>query len=205
MKAFFSVSALNTMSPLLTVGILTVGNVRELSLQRLLNALRTHKEYADSIEIIVNRDDGAKAVGEKRNEILDQATGLFVCFIDDDDMVHDQYVPHLVNIIRENPNLDCIGFSGMYHVDGREVMKFKHANRYGGHFKDEHGVQHRPVNHINPVRTEHARRVRFPHTNFSEDMDYCNRLLASGFIKNEIIVDEIMYLYLWSPSGTLTQ
>ena len=194
------------MPKLLTIGILSLEeDRRRLSLQRLLHALHTHTQYADYIEIIVNKDDGTKPVGQKRNEVLDQATGTFVCFIDDDDMVHNQYVPRLVNIIRDNPNLDCIGFSGMYHVDGRQVMKFKHANRYGGHFKDAHGVQHRPANHINPVRTEHARRIRFPAINCGEDNDYCSRLLASGLIKNEIIVDEILYLYLWSPSGTRTQ
>ena len=179
---------------------------RKAYLNRLLNFINQHTSVEDKakIEIIVNSDDGTKSVGQKRNEVLDSASGKFVCFVDDDDLIDHSYVRTILDIIENNEDLDCIGFSGMYYVDGKEVMLFKHANEYGGHYKDAMGVQHRPVNHLNPVRTEYARQIRFPEKDFGEDSDYCDRLLESGLIKNEVIINKIMYHYLWSEEGSRT-
>ena len=43
----------------------------------------------DEVEVVINRDNGEKSIGEKRNELLKEATGEYVCFVDDDDMVDD--------------------------------------------------------------------------------------------------------------------
>jgi len=192
---------------LLTIGVLTLEEEeRKAYLNRLLTFISQNTSVEDKsrIEIIVNSDDGTKSVGQKRNEVLDAASGEFVCFIDDDDLVDGSYVRTILDTIENNEDLDCIGFSGMYYVDGKEVMLFKHANEYGGHYKDAMGVQHRPVNHLNPVRTEYARQIRFPEKDFGEDSDYCDRLLESGLIKNEVIINKIMYHYLWSEEGSRT-
>ena len=162
-------------------------------------------ENRQKIEIIINVDGGEKSVGQKRNEVLDRASGDYVCFIDDDDLVDEDYTNIIIKTIEENDDLDCIGFSGMYYVDGNQTMVFKHANKYGGHYKDGFGVQHRPVNHLNPVRTEYAKKIRFPEKDFGEDSDYCDRLLSSGLLKNEVVItDKIMYHYLWSQEESRT-
>jgi len=83
-------------------------------------------------------------------------------------------------------------------------MIFKHANVYGGHYKDSAGIQHRPINHLNPVRTEIAQRVGFPEKNFGEDSDYCDRLFDTGLLKNEVILDKVMYHYYWASEVTRT-
>jgi len=192
---------------ILTIGILSL-NERIKSLNDLLGEINkiTSRENLDKVEIIVNVDDRQKSVGQKRNEILEQAKGKFVCFIDDDDNIDEDYINIIMKIIRENPELDCIGFSGMYYINGNPAMIFKHANEYGGHYKDDEGIQYRPINHLNPTRTEIARKIRFPEKNFGEDSDYCDRLLESGLLKNEIIIhDKIMYHYLWDSQETATQ
>ena len=193
---------------LLSIGVLTLDDEeRKILLNRLLSFLNmnTSDENRSKIEIMVNIDDGTKSVGQKRNEILDRAKGDYVCFIDDDDLVDEEYCNLIVKTIEENDDLDCIGFAGMYYVDGNQTMLFKHANEYGGHYKDGFGIQHRPVNHLNPVRTEYAKQIRFPEKDFGEDSDYCDRLLESGLLKNEVVIqDKIMYHYLWSQEGSRT-
>ena len=93
----------------------------------------------------------------------------------------------------------------MYYIDEEQKMLFKHANKYGGHYRDGFGVQYRPTNHLNPVRTELAKQVRFPEKDFGEDSDYCDKLYESGLLKNEVIIeDKIMYHYFWSEKGTRT-
>ena len=76
---------------------------------------------------------------------------------------------------------------------------------YRGNYKDSEGTQYRPANHLNPVRTEIAKKIGFPEKNFGEDADYSDKLLTSNLINDEIIVDgEIMYHYLFSRSQSQT-
>ena len=189
---------------ILTIGISSLYERKE-SLNELLKFmdLSTNKENLHKVEFIINVDDGEKTVGQKRNEILEQAKGKFVCYVDDDDKVDEEYINLILKTIEENPDLDCIGFTGMYYVNGEPTMLFKHAKEYGGHYKKE-GIQYRPVNHLNPVRTELAKQIGFPEKNFGEDSDYCDRLLESGLLKNEIILDKVMYHYLWNSELTRT-
>jgi len=191
---------------ILTIGIPSL-NERKESLNELLIFMNsnTNKEnrQKSKVEIIVNIDDGEKTVGQKRNEILQQAKGKFICYVDDDDKIDEEYINLILKTIEENPELDCIGFTGMYYVNGEPTMLFKHAKEYGGHYKKE-GIQYRPVNHLNPVRTELAQQIGFPEKNFGEDSDYCDRLLESGLVKNEVILDKVMYHYLWNSELTRT-
>ena len=190
----------------LTIGIPSL-NERKESLNELLtffDSITSEENIKKSkVEVIVNIDDGEKTVGQKRNEILEQAKGKFVCYVDDDDKVDEEYINLIIKTIEENPDLDCIGFTGMYYVNGEPTMLFKHAKEYGGHYKKE-GIQYRPVNHLNPVRTELAKQIGFPEKNFGEDSDYCDRLLESGLVKNEVILDKVMYHYLWNSELTRT-
>ena len=191
---------------LLTIGVLSLNERKEQHLDKLLSVLdrQMTKEMRQVVEVMVNADDGEKTVGQKRNEILNNASGKFICFVDDDDGIDDEYVKSIVDVIENNDELDCIGFSGMYYVNGTPKMVFKHANTYGGHYKDSSGVQHRPVNHLNPVKLEIARKVGFPEKNFGEDSDYCDRLFDTGLLKNEVILDKVMYHYYWANEVSRT-
>ena len=189
---------------ILTIGILTLPQ-RKHFLDRLMFRLSesTPDKNMDMVEIIINEDSGEKTVGEKRNEVLDSAKGEYVCFVDDDDLVEIDYIETISNILSNN-EYDGISFWGMYYVKGTPAMLFNHANSNGGHFK-KNGKQYRPLNHLNPVRTEIAKEIRFPEKNYEEDADYCDRLLKSGKIKKEYSIDKVMYHYLWDPNITETQ
>jgi len=190
--------------PLLTIGILTLPQRKEM-IERLQNHFKrnTPDQFLNMVEFIINEDDGTKTVGKKRNEVLDQAKGQYVCFVDDDDLVEPDYIESICNILTDN-DCDGVSFWGMYYVSGHPIMVFNHANANGGHFKKD-GRQYRPLNHLNPVRTEIAREIRFLEKNFGEDADYCDRLLESGKIKKECDIDRVMYHYLWDPKTTETQ
>ena len=83
-------------------------------------------------------------------------------------------------------------------------MLFKHSREFD-HFKDAQCVQHRPINHLNPVRTEHARAVKFPLCNTYEDNAYTARLKASNRLAKEVFIDKVLYLYIWNANTTETQ
>jgi glycosyltransferase involved in cell wall biosynthesis len=197
---------INNNEKLLTIGILSLNERKEKCLDRLLKSLglQLTVELKEKVEVMVNIDDGEKSVGQKRNEILNNASGKFICFIDDDDGVDEEYIKTIIDVIENNNKLDCIGFSGMYYVNGKPRMLFKHANKYGGHYKDSSGVQHRPANHLNPVKTKIAQKVGFPEKNFGEDSDYCDRLFDTGLLKDEVILDKVMYHYYWASEVSRT-
>jgi len=191
---------------LLTIGILTLPQRKE-KLNNLLNILQKTcpVTFSHRIEIVISEDNKEKSVGTKRNEILDKAKGKYVCFIDDDDIVSKWYLSEILNVL-DTDLYDGVGFWGIYYVSGNPVMEFNHSNANGGHFKKD-GKQHRPLNHLNPVRTEFARQIKFPEKNFAEDADYCDRLLESKLIKSEynFNIDKVMYHYLFDPNTTETQ
>jgi hypothetical protein len=187
-----------------TIGILTVPERKD-KLSRLIKKIddQVLVSIANRIELIIVSDDKTRTVGDKRNEVLDKANGKYVCFIDDDDLISPNYIPKIFNKLHKEI-YDGIGFWGMYYVSENPTMLFNHANINNGHFKKD-GKQYRPLNHLNPVRTEIAKAIRFPDKNYAEDSDYCDRLLESGLVKSEYNFDEVMYHYLWSPQETLTQ
>jgi hypothetical protein len=187
-----------------TIGILTIIQRKD-KLLRLINTLndQTLISIADRIEVIIVSDDKTRTVGDKRNEVLEKANGKYVCFIDDDDLISSNYIPKIFNKL-DKEIYDGIGFWGLYYVSEKPTMLFNHANINNGHFKKD-GKQYRPLNHLNPVRTEIAKAIGFPDKNYAEDADYCDRLLKSGLVQSEYNFDEVMYHYLWSPQETETQ
>ena len=195
---------------LLTIGICHLHERKE-SLEALLKNIqeKTPQEYMDKIEIMVNADNGEKSVGQKRNEILYSANGRFISFVDDDDLICDKYVQWIVNCIEKERRLDSIGFTGKYYINGIPSMIFKHANAYGGNFRDQNNIQYRPCNHLNPVRTSIARQIGFADRNHGEDSDYSDRLLSSKLIKNEMIIQTgpttpVLYHYYFSEEESRT-
>lgn len=188
---------------LLTVGILSIDK-REESLNKLLGYLKqiTPKKYERNIEILVNKDNKQKTVGKKRNEIVQHASGKYISFIDDDDMVSPDYFASILPELEKD--IDCVGFYGDYFVDGSFVMKFCHSSNNKGHYR-MNGTQFRPINHLNPIRVEIAKEFPYPEVNYSEDSDYCDRIAAANIIKNESFINKPLYYYMYSGEGTETQ
>ena len=154
------------------------------------------------------KDNKEASVGTKRNQVLDQANGKFVCFIDDDDMISAEYFDDIMNSIIENGDkIDVIGFNGMYYVDEKPNLVFKHSSKFNDYkgLEDLTIVQYRKCNHLNPVKTKIARQIRFNEISFGEDADYSERLYQSDLLKNETYIDKILYHYLFSQTTTETQ
>jgi hypothetical protein len=104
--------------PRLSILILTLKS-RESMFDRLLSVLGPQCEGLP-VEIIVEKDDGESCIGDKRNRCLDRATGDYIAFIDDDDLVHDEYVELILNGIETGA--DCIGFKSLISNTGDSTM-----------------------------------------------------------------------------------
>lgn len=172
---------------LLSILILTI-NSRKHLFDELIASLQAQYK-GDEVEILY--DDSKDCIGCKRNNLLSEACGLFVVFIDDDDEVSPNYIAWILQAIKENPDADCIGIEGTMTTNGGNEEKWKISKDYTWH-KDG-GIYYRSTNHISPVRREHALRVRFPETNWSEDYDFSKKI--KRFLNKEVKIEHPIYHY----------
>jgi hypothetical protein len=156
-----------------------------------------HIEFEGKVQIVINTDSGVKHVGLKRNELLIEAEGDYCAFIDDDDLVSEDYISCIMEGLKQKP--DCIGLEGIYTVEGKNPAKFTHSVRYTK-WGNEGGVYLRNPNHLNPVKIEIARSVGFPEgKSFQEDQAYSKGLL--GKVTTEVYIDHPIYFYLKTKHG----
>jgi glycosyltransferase involved in cell wall biosynthesis len=146
----------------------------------------------DEVEILFDCDNGEKIIGKKRNDLLQRATGDFVVFIDDDDEISEDYVYLILNAIKKNPDVDCIGIQGVISFDGQNECQWYISKDYGRWYEENH-IYYRTPNHISPVRTELAKQIGFLELNFSEDSDYSQRLFP--LLNKEAKVEKNIYNY----------
>jgi len=167
---------------------------REEPLQRLLTILKGQMNNHTNklVEILIEKDNRKMVVGTKRNLLLKRAQGKYVCFIDDDDLVSDDYISKILRAIKANP--DVVGIKGIITRRKRKYVKvFIHSMKYKTWF-EKNGIYYRCPNHLNPVKRKLALQVGFPEKNKGEDMDYSLRLRA--LLKREEYIKEPIYFYL---------
>lgn len=180
------------MIPKLSILIATLESRRP-AFDRLCTEL--NRQITEDVEVLFSRDRGQVSVGAKRQSLIEQATGDFVCFIDDDDTIHPNYVglilPHCVE------GVDCIGFKVMVHgIAGRKNEAACVSNRYRKWEENKDGFRYvRPPHHLVPIRRQHALRAGFTDKRHGEDSDYSMKLQRMGILKNERFIDEFMYTY----------
>lgn len=159
-------------------------------LHRLLHVLLPQVNI-DEVEVLFNSDRGC-TIGEKRNRMVAQAQGHYIAFIDDDDLVSDNYVVSVIAGI--DKGVDCCGLTGLYKPDNGKEQVFIHSIQYDRFFEEDNRLLRCP-NHLNAVRREHALRCPFPHWDRSEDSNYAFQLRDSGLLKTEHPITDTIYIY----------
>lgn len=167
---------------------------RNMSLKRLYDSLyyQLTPENKHLVEILIEVDNKRITTGAKRNILLWKAKGDYICYIDDDDNVTDDYVELILNAIETNP--DCVGTCGWYSVDGGAKTKWMLSKDYEDH--DDGGILYRRTNHLSPVKRELALLALFPDKSNAEDKEYSQRL--NPFLKTEVVIDKPIYHYDYS-------
>jgi len=146
------------------------------------------------VEVLSLVDNGREPVGHKRNQLLAQASGEYVAFIDDDDWISQRYVKQICTSLRDHAHVDCLGIRGVVYFNGEHAHLFVHSRQYRHYFKKGH-VYYRPPYHLNPVKREIAVKFPFPALNFSEDIDWAMRLSRAGALKTEWFIADVLYHY----------
>lgn len=165
---------------------------RYLTLNRLLSVL--YPQLTDEVELLITTTGPGETVGSKRQRLIECATGKFLCFIDDDDLVSSDYVSSILAVIRRNDTVDCIGFKGMLTCLDKRTYKVNYTLKNKGKIgKSDEGIYECGIGHLTPIRSEIAKTLKFPDKNHGEDGEYCEQAMEK--CQTEVFIDKELYQY----------
>lgn len=146
-------------------------------------------------------DDRQMSIGQKRNLLIQLATGKYVAFIDDDDMIHRDYLRVILRSLELDP--DVVGIVGeiTMRIPNRGTVKrrFYHTISNSVYRTSQRGYE-RPPNHLNPMKREIAARFEFVNKSFGEDTDWAMRICKAKVLQSEVMNDNILYYYNYNPN-----
>lgn len=150
------------------------------------------------VQVLYLGDNRRMPVGKKRNLLMNMVEGKYVCFIDDDDVIADDYIDTLLEAAKSDA--DCLLFDVSVSLNGGPYKICKYSIHYGSVDYPTH--YERPPMHLTPVKTAHAKRIKFPE--FYRAEDYGWAALLKPFLKTEHRIDKVLYYYNWFHATSAT-
>jgi len=167
------------------------------------NLTKSYDKLTDAqkemVEVVFSSDDGSASIGAKRNDLLTRATGEYIAFVDDDDLVSEDYYSLILKALETNP--DVVGIHLLMDTDDkpesecRTYHSLKYTHWYDEADPDRKGLRRyfRNPNHLNPVKRLYALYTLFPDIDHGEDRVYSQNILK--FLKEEVNIEEPLYYY----------
>lgn len=162
------------------------------------------------VEFLTDIDSGEKTSGQKRQSLFEASSGDRVCFVDDDDDVHEKYVEELAkhsvfwsehSVLTFKLKMTSTRRQGPSRLHHRhEVWKF-------GLWKDNRKAGMMSANHLCAWKREIAATVAWdPELGYADDQMWYQPLLNHPSLRlTEKHIDEVLYNYKFSASGTVNQ
>lgn len=176
-------------------------NERQENLNKLIHELNHQicSNYAENIvEILVEKDNGTMSVGKKRNVLIHKARGEYICFIDDDDFITENYL----NLILQKLNKDILIIRIDHRINGEQSKQIQ-PSLYIDNLETNEIIFRANHLHLCPHLKDKASWVKFQEINFAEDLDYSQRLIP--FIQNYDSITEAIYIYNDNIEKSLTR
>lgn len=167
---------------------------RDEDLQRLVNCLAPQVEkYKGDIEVLVHWNNFEKGIGPVRQELIDDAKGEYVNFIDDDDMVVGDYCDTIYPLL---DGVDYIGFKVDFYSNGQLQRPVIHSLTCEGWMENQDGF-YRRVTMINPIKRSIAKKSKVADGDYKkgvpEEKVYADNL--DKITKTEHFIDRPMHIY----------
>lgn len=149
-------------------------------------------DLEDDVELLHIQDNKEMTIGEKRNKLYRKAKGMYSLQVDDDDWLHPQAIPLIVNELRKYP--DCVGYKELCIYDGKRVESSNFSKRYGGWADNVDGFNHvRTPFFKTPIKTRICLQCPIPAVRFGEDHEFAKAIYP--LIETEQYIDEFIYIY----------
>jgi glycosyltransferase involved in cell wall biosynthesis len=176
---------------------------RQIKLKKLISELHKQisKNYAEEIvEILIDADNMTKSVGQKRNDLINKAKGHFVCFIDDDDFITENYLSTILHHLNIGIDILLIGISHIENgINKTKILPSLFIDNLTTNdvvFKTNHF-------HLCPHKKSIAELISFDCVNFAEDMIYSQKMVKH--ISNHAVISDPIYIYFDNLEKSLTR
>jgi len=171
-------------------------------LYRQILALQTVHPSLGSVELIIDDSkkftEGGLSIGEKRNALLQRASGEYLCFLDDDDEPTPNYIEQLVRMCHEGN--DIVTFRCLVKNDYYwSLIDMSLQNEANEEVNPNQVIKRTPW-HVCPVRSSIAKSVNFTPLNHNEDWSWMKCVL--DLITTESHTDMILTQYNHSEAGS---
>jgi glycosyltransferase involved in cell wall biosynthesis len=139
------------------------------------------------------------SIGEKRQRLVDVASGEYIAFVDDDDSVSPDYVEQILKAIRAH-GADVITFRQEAWYCGKKAEVHFHSQ----HVHDEPfrpgAVIRRGPWHVCAWRKAAISECQFLHCNYGEDAAWVQQ--ARQHIRRASHIDRVLHTYRHDPETT---
>lgn len=183
---------MNTQQPIKLSILVCSIEKRKNFLDRLTSIIQPQLDNHLEAECVIVTDKGTMPIGRKRNILIKEASGEYIAFVDDDDIVSNDYVERILSALHSSP--DVVVFDVFRFDNGNEDRIVKYGIEYAKDYHDKKAYYRLP-NHLMCVKKSIAEQVPFKALNFGEDSDYAIRL--KPLLKTQERINEILYQYLY--------
>jgi len=208
--------------PLWTILIPTIGRRRAQLRKLLIELLAQAEPRVGQVRVLAYYNQGEQPLSHVRQALVEQATGTYVSFVDDDDWVPEYYVQQVRTAIHEyaaGPGVDPdavgtqpgpigrtsfpdqVGWRMQHYADGHPSKPTYHSLQYKGWHDDARGY-YRDISHLNPIRRELALQVDFRDGNPPEDVSWA--IAMRGRVRTEARIPDEHVMYHYYSSGDST-
>lgn len=170
------------------------------------------------VSVLLCRDERMDGYRPGLQALMDAATAEYVSALADDDSYAPDAIPRVMAALESRP--DYVGFRQRFIQDGRLMPPaINSLANYGwngcvpselGYSRPWDGGFKLDLMYVNPVRREHAQRVRFRGT--ACDTQWADDMRALGIVKTEVFIDDEIYYYnrnlsdyISTPPGTFRE
>jgi len=185
----------------LTICVCTLLERYDSFLKDCLHELKKQIEpFKNEVELLVHLDNRNRLLGEKRNEMLSCAKGEYIVFVDDDDVLNENYISEILKAT--NTGVDVITFIVNVSINGGKYKPCHYSLTYNNDYNTDEAYFRLPK-HICAVKKKLALQTKYKALTFGEDSDYSKRL--KPILKSELIINEVLYNYNYNIKTTTTR
>ncbi len=167
--------------------------------EKLASLLETFARQADPrLEVIVFTDNFEHPLGQKRNNMMQRAAGKYLCHIDDDERVAENFFAALLPEMLHD--VDAIGYNASVIFNGGRPFTvrtiFGAANEQPRHVPGGYSDIVRGYWHWCLWRSDLARRFKFPDHAGDEDYQWLKQIYPH--VRTWRKLEETLFTHVWS-------
>lgn len=162
---------------------------------------RQARFYPKQAEVLSLMDDGMLSVGEKRNTLIQCATGDYVLFVDDDDEVDQEYINLLMKATESKA--DVLTITSLVYINQFPPKLCYFSTKFCDEGESNEHYWRWP-NHLCAIQRKIALSHPFPDLSFGEDSAF-SRSVRNDLKTEYLVSDKPIYHYHFSSLNTATQ